>query len=725
MEKIKLNADALAFCQGMIFEDGALRPLPVPSLDQVPFSLRDGEVELPEIEFGLQKAGALAIAERFEVPARLAPSSDAGSAGSTATHPATETEARDALNASRAILTAYERAVAQQAHGKGMFTGPFFVRYAWRYADGLHSRASSPVLMLPAVLPPCLAVLGNEAVGDRRVLSFSPSSCRYFSLRSRVLGAGSPGPGTVALDIFITPPVSTYDSTPALPRGVARWSSASAFVGHFSESGDDYADRTAESIGLGTARAWLLPANANMASELLQSVDFYRVASIPVSSFGATVGFADVPIEVATDPSSVKACQRLEMAEDCASLLDSSLEVGSGLRIALGDRMLVASGQLHLPLPQALSTLAAASGAASAASLASTEVTVWAKREGQIRHVTKAFDGGPSTSWHGAFPRYIHYPCPGAFRMRIKQGARAWTLPLSPTADGRGACWWGGLGDTPAEPTSSTGLIALPSDNGASGPFDCGCVVAVSHEGNGCVRQTLCHCGESAPLALVAEPGQAGQAIALTAQGAWRLCKSAGRYAGCRLAAGEGALAGYGACRVPGALAYATAHGLALLSGASIKILPMPASAPDWPSMQLLGPAAAPQLEAADGDGQLGRRLGYDGRRLYARDSAGRCMAYSLASGAVGIPSSSALVVTRPFVCPVGKRLAAIALSGQASAANLALWGSHDGALWTLVASSASPVIRPVCGTPYRWYAVGISSPGHPAALHSIDCDWR
>lgn len=121
MENIRLDAEALAFCQDMIYENGALRALPVPPIPAQPFELLTQEASLPEIEFGMQRAGTLAIADRFEVPARLALSTDSSGGSAAATHPSTETETLDGLNASRAISAAYARAVAEQVEGKGLF----------------------------------------------------------------------------------------------------------------------------------------------------------------------------------------------------------------------------------------------------------------------------------------------------------------------------------------------------------------------------------------------------------------------------------------------------------------------------------------------------------------------------------------------------------------------------------------------------------------------------
>lgn len=727
MDKIKLDDKSVAFCQGMIYERGALRPVAVPQMSLIPFETLSTPSALPEIEFGMQKAGTLSISDRFEVPARLAPATDAAGSGALATHPSTEAETLDGLNASRAISAAYDRAVAQQAEGKGLFCKPFFVRYAWRYADGQHSRPSAPVLMLPAVLPPCLAVLANEAVGDKRVLSFSPSSCRIFSLRCRVRDAGTAPGGVVALDFFISVPVSTHSADATLPRGVARWTSASAFVGHWSESGDQYADRTAEGVGLGTARAWHFPPNPTMESELLQSTDFYHVASLPIGKVASGLNFFDVPIDVATDAASLKACEKLQPGPSGPSPLDCSLEVEATARMRLDGRLYVAGAQLALPSPQSLRSMMAAAGASSDASAASTEVTVWAKRGGQIRSVTASWPDGPAANLADAFPRYIYYPCPGAFRMRLKQGTRTWMLPLTPAADSRGAYWWGGLEAQPTAPSSTT-MPSTPTDNGTAGAFDSGCMVAISVQGNDQVWHTLTQCGNGAPVALASVPGQA---IALTTKGIWRIGSPS------RLISADACQAGFAPCRADAGLAYVSDLGLSILTGATVKHVPAPDPAPALPGLSLLAPTAPPQLAAPDAPpliaiadeqkSSTSSKLLCDSNRLYAIDSTGRAMAYSLDSQAVGIPSESVLVVTRPFERPAGKRLTGLSAIGHfpSASVSLLLWGSHDGAAWTLVASSPTPLVRPVCGTPYRWYVAAIACPAHPASLLSLACAWR
>ncbi|MDE7375903.1 MAG: hypothetical protein K2N16_03540 [Muribaculaceae bacterium] len=717
MEKMKLDSKALAFCQGMIYDGEALRALPMPKWPPEAFDVITDDVALPEIEFGMQRAGTLSIADRFEVPARLAPSSDTSGQSASATHPHTQAETLDGLNASRAIAAAYARAVAQQVEGKGRFCKPFFVRYAWRFANGSHSRPSAPVLMLPAVLPPCLAVLGNEAVGDKRVISFSPSSCRYFALRCRVIDAGTEVGGVVALDFFITQPVSTHVSDAVLPRGVMRWASASAFVGHWSESGDDYADHSAEDVGLGTARAWHFPPNPEMESELLRSVDFYRVASLPAQEVKVGAEYFDVPVSVSTAPESVRACEKLECGPTGLSTLECSLEVVAKARLHLGGRLYEAGAQMRLPSPQPPRTMAAATGTGSSA--IAVEVTVWAKRGGQIRRVAKVFDVGAANSLVDAFPRHLYYPCPGAFRMRIKQGTRSWMLPLRPSADGRGAYWWGGLGASPSVPSSTT-MATLPADNGTEGPFDVGCVVAISAQGNERVWQTLRQCGDGTPVGLTSSQGQA---IVLTSNGVW--CVSAN--AESRHVANDSCLSGQVPCSMPEGMAYVAGRGVVILSGSVARPVPAPVDAPALPGLSLLSPAAAPQLtNASAGHGNV-CRLYFDGRCLYARDASGSIMAYMPDSQATAIPSASALVITRPFEAEEGKRLSSVSVTGQyaASTVSLLLWGSHDGTAWTLVATSGKPHLRPVCGTPYRWYAVAIASSSLPASLHSLRLAWH
>lgn len=698
MEKIDLDAKSVAYSQGMIFDGQAMRPLPLPQFGSEPLDIITEPDVLPVIEFGMQKAGTLSISDRFEVPARLAPSADTAGLGASATHPHTEAETLDGLNASRAIAAAYSRAVAQQVEGKGMFCRPFFVRYAWRYADGSHSRPSAPQLMLPAVLPPCLAVLGNEAVGEQRVISFSPSSCRYFSLRGRVLDAGAVAGSIVALDVFITVPVSTHQADAALPRGVMRWASASAFVGNWAENGDDYADRTAQDVGLATARAWHFPPNPTLESELLQSVDFYRIASLSVQEVKAGAGYFDVPVSVATDPASVKASERLDCGPDGLSPLEASLDPVPKARLRIDGRLYAACSQMDLPAPQPM---------------ASTEATVWAKRDRQVRRVSKSFATGLPAALDGAFPRYLYYPCPGAYRMRLKQGSRTWTLPLKPTADGRGAYWWGGLGAEPSAPPSTT-MPMVPADNGLEAGFDVGCVVAISVRGNERVWQTLRHCGEGSPVGLVSAPGQVA---VLTDSGVWRVSANADS----RLLVDDDCLP-YLPCSMPGGVAYAADRGIVILSGSSARLIPEVAEAPSLPGLSLLSPAAAPQLGAAPVGPSVFRRLHFDGQLLYVRDAVGRMMAYLPSSQGVGIPSASGLVVTRPFATS-GRRLVSVAVSGHfsASAVSMLLWGSHDGQAWTLVATSCKPLILPVCGTPYRWYAVAIASPTLPSALLSLE----
>lgn len=253
---------------------------------------------LPEIEFGMQRAGYLAFPERFEIPAYMVPSAAVGSgAGAWLTHPSTQAEAQSGESAAKAISRAYDRAVAEQAEAKGLFSQPFLLRYGLRLSDGSLPWVSPPVLMCPWALPPCVALESVAEADGKQVATLSSASCPVFRLRRRFL-SGLPqawADEVASVDVFITPPIDAYDASQP-GRGFASYRSVAGiadgeFAGCWAESGDDYANHTLAQIGLADSKAWAFGRNGSLAAALRQAAAFYLAESIPASKVAASEAF--------------------------------------------------------------------------------------------------------------------------------------------------------------------------------------------------------------------------------------------------------------------------------------------------------------------------------------------------------------------------------------------------------------------------------------------------
>lgn len=717
---------------------------------------------LPEMQFGMQRAGHLAMTERFEIPAHMAsalPQPSGSGAGAWLTHPSAQAEAQSGEAAAKAIDRALAQAIAAQAEAKGLFFQPFLLRYGLRLPDGTLPWVSAPVLMCPWALPPCLALESVADADGKKVATFSSASFALFRLRRRFLQGLPPewAEEVASVDVFATPQISAWD--PSQPgRGFAPYKSMAGaadgdFAGCWAEAGDAYASHTLAQSGLSGATAWHLWRSGDLASALSQASAFYLVESIPAGQVEASASFEDAKIG-STSRKAIESGERLYANAGMPwELVPERVDAACGRVFAIG-------GSLRAPEPASLLASASACGGASDEGA---EVTVWIKRGGEVAVASRRWEAGGAPALASDFPRMLAYPCCEAYMMQLSQGGRCWRLPLTPHPVLDCACWWGGLGAKPG-----AGCEALWADEPAEGETPllsaAGCFAPSAAGSAFAFGRPLCaQAGQVRGVRAAVgalSPGQLGQfaAYALCSRGVMAL--GAGSFEPKQLLTSRGCCSAAGIASFDSGVAYCSDRGLMLLRGWKCESAGGVApglGADALPRLSLLADMAGaslpiPTLARALASGSIA----YDSRRcrLLVLSADHPCAyVYSLESGQWGVAmlqaagraigggcvmladgtvadasldseapaSAPCLVVTHPIKAekPVlRKRLAAAVAEGRIdrSSAALAVYGSNDLVDWSLVASAAGgAAVESVAGSPWRYYAGALAARLGPA----------
>lgn len=706
---------------GAIYDGASLRPLSAPPAssdaddDAAPeLPQRPG---FPQLVFGLQSAGYLSMPGAYELPECLA----ALSASASSPRPAGE-EGADAEAACRAVNSALAAAIKRQAHSQGLIFQPMMVRYAWRMADGSLALPSAPVLLLPTVHPPCLAVDSvTEGRTGKRVVKFASDTIKLFGLRCRIAKgcATADAKDARALEIYVSAPVATFIADSA--EGVVSYASiisrrspgsaiGDAFAGRWSEGADIYADRTISYLGLQGARAWSLTPNAALEAEIAATSEFYLAASLPPESVADAGGFFDVPL-ASTAPEAIRSLPRMEAAASTHNALVPASTV------AIGGRVWAAGGHVRLgaPLPPAtLSSAAALSGEATAVALSS---------HSGAQCLVKAMGAmGPIAD---NFPRYLWHHDPCAHTLAIEQGGVSYEFPLTRCEGGEGAYWFGGLGQIhPAD-------YAKPQRGGevadmAADPRGVYCAA----DGSGLSFRLHCRVGKGSVTALRAalapmSAGQFGQypIYAFATDGVWALADSGE----CRQVSADACASAAGIISTERGVAYIGPRGLTHLEGAKSTLLSAPLSGPGPLSLKRYpGLAEATGIDEADTLAEVMKRcaLAYDREAavIWVIDRHGRTdYACSLQSGewAASLRGhmlpGRLIIITRAIkadpdapIC----RIAQATLEGVIDKAvgGMALYASNDLSTWHLAGSTCGRRISTIAGSGWRYYKIAVDA---------------
>ncbi|MCD8386107.1 MAG: hypothetical protein LUD17_04350 [Bacteroidales bacterium] len=734
------NPGSLAASIGCIAREGSLWPLPpIPEAASPTATLPEGYPQFPVIEFGLQRAGYLTFSQQYSVPASLAPVSTA-SGGMTQVHRADASSAADASAAATAIFSAFADAARQQAEAKGYFHQPFFVRYALRLTDGSLILPSSPILMLPTIMPPCLAidtVTAQADDADYNIVTLSSGSHPYCALRYRILSLPDPrwASRIAAIDIFVTVPILTYDADSIAQTGIVSYSQIAdaqsggalrgraeandPLAGVWAEANDAYAMHTVDSLGWDQLRAWAVTPNSALAQQLAAASEFHRIASIPYPFASVMSDFANVDIACATSA----AIAAMPVMEEYSL---SHFTLAPTFATQIGTRWHIGAGTMAFPAP--LPLLASCARCVSASSADSYTVTarVWILHDGDIYQAVGQSQCAQDLA--EAFPPSLFYPHPGAFLMELECEGAAYRMPLLPHPSLDGAYWMGTL-DSLAAPAYNcqapvgeyATVCPTPNILRTSLPDNPLCFPITNTIGTGTLM------GVASAMRAVSS-GQWGEypLYAFSTDGVWALQATSSGFAVKQQVTSVPCSSAASICQLDDSVAFASLRGVMILSGSKCEcvsgnLTQIPRRATDTPHWQEWMPTAMPQwTEIA-----TNCRFAYDSQRqLLWAISDDTALVYHLSSeqwGEAKAYATQMTILTRPITLSDRDRVRVTAielLPPVSGPLQWVLYGSDDLRRWSIIASGSAPAIDGILGSPYRYAALAIKTAPQP--LHGL-----
>lgn len=749
---------ALSLCVNLLPQNDALSPMPPLSGDASakPCIAATAADHFPDtanalqLVFGLQRAGSVAIDDKFQVPAAISSLPGSGQ-GASAPHPSTAAEFADCQSAAKQIALALEHAISTQAYAKGMIINPCLLRYALRMSDGSHLWVSAPVLMLPNVLPPRLSIASMEAADDgTSIISFSPSANPYFQLRCRVVAPidASLVQAIAGVDIFATAGISTYDLDNISALGItdydsmAQESSGSTHrgrsdydpvVGHWSDANDQYrAHRLSEFGTLGNS--WHLNPNPSLVLALACECKYYRIASLPIDQLLADNGYFDIPLQ-STHPQAIAKLPQLDISQA------PQLRHMPAMKISMGDITYYAGGKACLEQPQPLQALASARCEAEAAQPC--VVAVFVRTADGTRCATRSVAQLPIDISGDNFPQYLYYPHKGAYKMAICSAGTWRELPMAPHPYLQGSYWMGSLDDPYAPKTLDQAQAAALAAEIASASLEIPTTNALICTRN---EQPWRIVGEITvgaggimclmPAMKAMSQGQFGQhpLYAFCGDGVWAVASNA---ASCHQINGDAAVSPDAIAAIGHEVAYATTSNVMLLSGSSASCLTdrMQATGAFDPSRLPFWSLIAYKAGVGDDFPSLSSllpdcSLAYDSDHGVLMLSApGQELQYiyspSQKAWAMRLGDCCGVLATHPIVLDSNHQPCRISMARaigdyMPGSASLIIYGSNDLWNWHLMANSDSGDAWDLQGEPVRYAIVIILSRGARVKALSI-----
>lgn len=408
------------------------------------------------IDFGMCRVGNMSNSEEFSIPASCSPSWNGRRGMATK---------EDLASMTQMVYSLLNPAIAENVSSQGLFYQPFFVRYAYRLYDGSYCWHSAPILMLPTVTPPLIKYSdnGTTQVDDS---SGEPASTvnasftldvNYFALAYRIISetALKNWEDIIAgVDIFVTPPIYTYDQSKDLayrPVGDLRsilfslydWNPedlsarannalrpSSVFVGHYAlDMAAKYEDHyKATAYSSGASKYILIPQNQKFHSNIRDAHEFYKIAEIGLSDLESMSSMQRLKL-LYTDLSTLVTRER--MSDD----FQSHCRFRPTLLYGFNSRLNMSGLTIYPARPFTLRSSTQFSN--SSAQIDCPKITVWTRKDG-IRchavHIGKNnLDDDTISRLKDNFPRYIFYPDASAYKMEISiDDNNVFTLDLTP-----------------------------------------------------------------------------------------------------------------------------------------------------------------------------------------------------------------------------------------------------------------------------------------------------
>lgn len=442
------------------------------------------------IDFGTYKIGTLSNADTFDIPARC------GASWSSEQGQAEEGELAAFTQMAYGLLLSK---VVKDVTSLGYFYMPFFVRYAYRLYDGTYSWHSSPILMLPTILPPIIKYSddGSNPTADETLKATLQLKVPYFGLTYRVLSNGLEELAdwsdlVTGIDVFISAPIYTYDQSKDLPwRPVTDTRSIlgdvtndygptvagrpgvtlaeEVFVGHYAESIDGkYIDRTMRTSAIDNPD-YHLCLNIQPHPDFHRNIEgvhtFYKVAELETKNLTAMTGMAR--LKLSNDDLSTLVA-RPTLTDD----YQSHCQIAAGSLFAFNSRLNLAGVKISPAKPFPMRSMMQF-GNPDGTIPNVVRITVWTRINGVTCHAVYTGESSVASNiWFypaGNFPRYIFYPDSSAYKIEfyISETER-YIVNLKPHDFLNGAYWYCGKKGMRKESIPSESVEAESTDSPTS-----------------------------------------------------------------------------------------------------------------------------------------------------------------------------------------------------------------------------------------------------------------
>lgn len=560
------------------------------------------------IDFGMHWIGQLSNSGEFVVPARCSPSWPAN-------HPRPEKNALDEIT--QMAYGLLNPAIADKINSKSFFYQPFFVRYAYRLYDETHCWHSSPILMLPNLLPPLINYKANgEPSADGSQAATFRLEVPYFELVYRILSDVADELANwidivKGIDIFVSPPIYTYDQSknldeyspvttqkyildsisrsdindddydveepptrPGTGGMVSPTYESEIFVGHFAYSVEGpYVDYTATK-------------NNDYYLNILFNDKFYR----NIQSSHEFYKFSEIDIK---DITAMTRMERVKTDVDLSYLvarptLDDEYQSHFNLRAlslyAFNSRLNLAGVKIAPAEPFPIRSIMQFGNPDGGCYAKSVQIKVWSRINGvKCYAVHTGTENNEADLWYYPeknFPRYIYYPDASAYKMEISTSEKKYTIGLESHDFLNGAFYFCGkkgmrIDFVPTNAEAETDMCATYVNTGAkiytseiNNPFIFP-AVGVNNVGTG---DLFAVCSAAKALS----QGQFGQfpLYAFTTEGVWALETTAdGTFSAVQPISRDVCLSRAGITQIDSAVLFPTDRGIMLISGSQIQCI--------------------------------------------------------------------------------------------------------------------------------------------------------
>lgn len=352
----------------------------------------------------------------------------------------------------------------------GKFWQPFFVRYALRLFDGSYIMHSPPVLMLPTTLPPlvhrCWGTDGDWSIYSRAFLA----SCglKYRIVPSALAGMDQWRDIVAGIDVFVSAPIYTYNQAEDIDPGgidkyayinMQRFTLGPIVVCHAESALDpniyrDYHDTDLNDLYVGwneegLNECWAIFKPLTFNEDIKNPKIFYKLAELDIKDVldDTSKGlqrFKPLPIR-----TSEKDLRNLLTRQTLSDDFQAHCAFRPSVLHVYNSRLNIANISLSPPQPYPLrASYAFANEKSESVRTASAEITVYSRLNGvKVMSVqSQSTEANTPYNFPGNLPRYLFYPDPSAYKMKIKVGTDIYILELTPSDFLYGAYWFGGLG---------------------------------------------------------------------------------------------------------------------------------------------------------------------------------------------------------------------------------------------------------------------------------------